>query len=98
MRRLDGYRGKLDRLRRGARLTSTVKIEYKDKTVSVSTIYLNSGYVLNSQVEWLIRNTPDHHWIGTYYTPKDFKGKTSNDVFALIDLAGRSSSPTGTVS
>ena len=83
------YRAKLDRLRRRDGLAPTKRFDSGHTTITLSIVYVNSGYVLNGQVELLIRRTGPAQQISGFYVSHDIGGKASSDVFGLVDLAHR---------
>lgn len=87
LKRLKAYRNKFDRLRGKENLSHTKWFNVDSKVISPSVSYVNSGHVLNSHVEWLIRHTSSEQLISPFYTRHDAQGKNPDDVFALLDLA-----------
>lgn len=57
--------------------------------VNATGVFLNSGMVLNGMVEWIIVNSDPDLLVSRYYHLESFRGKTSSDVYALVDLAHR---------
>lgn len=89
LRRVADYRAKLDRLLRRESLALTKQLPAGEEEVTPSEVYLNSGFVLNAQVRWLIVNTGPEQTVSQFYYRHDFSGETPSDVFALVDLANR---------
>ncbi len=89
LERVAAFRDKLDRLRRTSGLSATRRYREDSGTVTPSVVFLNSGYVLDSVVEWLIESTGREQLVSPFYTRHDFSAKTPNDVFGLVDLANR---------
>lgn len=90
LRLLAAYRAKLDELRRHGGLASIRKFTGDDKPVTPTVVYLNSGLVLNGQIEWLIRNTGPKQLISRFYPnhkQAELAEKTPNDVYAVVQLA-----------
>ena len=83
------YRAKLDRLRRRDGLAPTKRFDSGNAAITPSIVYVNSGYVLNGQVELLIRRTGPAQQISGFYVGHDIGGKAPSDVFGLVDLAHR---------
>lgn len=83
------YRFKLDRLRGLGVLGRTKRYNHGDFVVSPRIVYVNSGHVLNGQIELLVNRTPPEFLISPFYVQHDFIGKSPDDNFALIDLANR---------
>ena len=92
LRQLEAYRAKLDRLRGRAGLKPIRRFVGDGKPVTPTVVYLNSGLVLNGQVEWLIHNTGPKQLVSQFY-PNPSNGsssdKTPDHVFALVNLANR---------
>jgi hypothetical protein len=57
--------------------------------VTASVVFLNSGYVLDSLVEWMVSETNRDFLVSRFYNSKKFTGKTVNDVASLAELATR---------
>lgn len=83
------FRAKLDRLRQSGNLKLTERFEEVTGEVTPSVVYLNSGHVLNAQIDWLIRNTGPSQLVSQFYVRHGFTGKRPSDVFGLVDLANR---------
>ncbi|NQU71645.1 MAG: hypothetical protein HQ514_13910 [Rhodospirillales bacterium] len=90
LEQLEAYRIKLDRLRRHERMAPTRKFIGDDAPVTPTVVYLNSGMVLNGQIEWLIRNTGRELMISPFYPTHDHVRQnisTPSDVYAMAKLA-----------
>lgn len=82
-------RTKIDRLRSRTGL-HPLKWTYEDHTVvTPTTVYLNSGKMLDGLTEWLIKRTGPDELISKFYRPLVFRGKTPSDVFSMVDLANQ---------
>lgn len=92
LEQLAAYRAKLDRLRRGAGLKPIRIFVGDDRPVTPTVVYLNSGLVLNGQVEWLIRNSSRRQLVSQFY-PNYYRAdsgeRTPSQVYALVKLANR---------
>ena len=92
LEQLKAYRAKFDRLRRRAGLKPIRRFLGDVKPVTPTVVYLNSGPVLNGQVEWLIRNTGPDQMVSQFYPSHHHAGsseRTPSHVYALIKLANR---------
>ncbi|MDP6717863.1 MAG: hypothetical protein QGF59_04395 [Pirellulaceae bacterium] len=86
------YRAKLDGLRRTAGLKPIRRFVVDGKPVTPVVVYVNSGLVLNGQVEWLIHNTGSIQLVSQFYPTYDQVGsseRTPSHVYALVNLANR---------
>ena len=86
------YRTKLDKLLGRQGLEPVKRFNPKEKeteAITPTVVYLNSGYVLNAQVTWLIVNTGPEQTVSRFYTRYNFSGKTPSDVLGLVELANR---------
>lgn len=89
LERVNAYRLKLDRLR-GLGVLGPIKLyNHGDFPVTPRIIYVNSGHVLNGQIELLVNRTPPDLLISPFYVQYEFSGKRPDDNFTLIDLADR---------
>ncbi len=89
LERVHAYRRKLDRLRGLGVLGPTKRFNHGDFPVTPRIIYVNSGHVLNGQIELLVNRTPPDLLISPFYVQHNFSGKSPDDNLALIDLADR---------
>lgn len=86
---VNAYRLKLDRLRELAALGPTKRFNHGDFSVTPRIVYVNSGHVLNGQIELLVNRTPPDLLVSPFYVQHDFNSMSVSDNFALIDLADR---------
>jgi hypothetical protein len=92
LEQLSAYRAGMDRLRRRAGLTPIRRFGGDSKSVDPTVVYVNSGMVLNGQVEWLIRNTGPEQLVSQFYPEHGHAHsdeKSPNDVYAAVNLANR---------
>ncbi len=87
--RVAEFREKLDRLRLRSGSAATKRYENADGVITPSVVFLNSGYVLDGVVSWIIDNTDAAQLVSPFYTRHDVSGKTPSDAFAMVDLANR---------
>ena len=83
------FREKLNRLLLAENLPRVARTASHREKITPSDVYLNSGYILNAQMKWLIVRTGPEQSISHFYTRHGFAGKTPSDVFGLVDLANR---------
>lgn len=83
------FRGKLDSLRKRIGLPATGEFHNKDGKITPSVVFLNTGFVLDSAAEWIIKSSKNKVSVGEYYVPYEIKGKTPTDAFAMAELATR---------
>jgi len=83
------FRTKLDELRASSGLGATRIYGTKGENITPSHVFLNSGYVLNSLVSWVIANTGPEQLVSPFYKRYEFSGKTPSDAFSMVDLANR---------
>lgn len=89
LKRVEEFRGKLDRLRSESNLPTTRRRDNDGGVVTPSLVFLNSGYVLDATVDWIIRNSSRKQLVSQFYVRHDIAGKTPSDAFSFVDLANR---------
>lgn len=83
------FRGKLDQLRKRIGLPTTGTFLNTDDKITPSVVFLNTGYVLDSAAEVLLKISNNTVSAGPYYKPFVFKGKTPSHAFSMTELATR---------
>jgi hypothetical protein len=83
------FREKLDALRKRTGLPLTGKFNNPDGKITPSVVFLNTGFVLDSAAEWIIKSSNNKVSAGEFYIPYAIKGKTPSDAFAMAELATR---------
>lgn len=84
------FRDRLDRLRAATGLKKARRHQRKAKgKITPSDVFLNSGYVLDGMVDWLVRNTGKSQLVSQFYTRHKLGGMKPSDAFAMVELATR---------
>ena len=83
------YRAKLNRLLKASGIPPARRFRPHVNPVVPGDVYVNSGYLLNRLVEWLIRSAAPERKVGRFYILHNSTGKTPSDVFVLVALADR---------
>ncbi|NQU69539.1 MAG: hypothetical protein HQ514_03265 [Rhodospirillales bacterium] len=83
------FRDRLDALRKRAGLPVTGHFKNTDGKITPSVVFLNTGFVLDSAAEWIIKSSNNTVSAGEFYIPFVIKGKTPSDAFAMAELATR---------
>jgi len=83
------FRGKLDLLCKRIGLPATGTFANGDGKITPSVVFLNTGFVLNSSAEVLLKISNNSVSAGPYYTPLAVNGKTPTDAFVMAELATR---------
>lgn len=90
MKFVEAFRKKIDVLRRRADLPPTKVYKWDPKQeITPDIVYLNSGYALDSLMEWVISETNRDFLVSPFYNNEAFSGKTAGDVASLAELATR---------
>jgi len=90
LQKLSAFRKKLDILNKKQGLSPTNKIEITDgKKITPSVVFLNSGHVIDSAVNLIIKKSDRDQLVSPFYKSLHLKGKSPSDVFGMVDLAER---------
>ena len=83
------FRGKLDQLRKRIGLPATGTFKNGNGKITPSVVFLNTGFVLDSAAEVLLKISNNTVSAGPYYKPFVIKGKTPTHAFSMAELATR---------
>lgn len=83
------FRDRLNQLRERARMPPATAFRETGTVVTPSDVFVNSGYMLDGVVDWIIEMTPPQRLISGFYLLDTFDGKGPGDVYSLVELAVR---------
>ncbi len=90
LKALAKFRGALDRARAKVGLPKTpIYRSPSGEKVSPAIVYINSGDVLDSVVQYLLKANPGNEAYRANFAYQYPKGKTPSDVYELVDLGIR---------
>ena len=83
------FRAKLDGLLAKTGLAPTKQYDQGAGVVTPSVVFLNSGYLLDAVVGWIVEKTTKEQLVSPFYARLAISGKTPSDAFGMVDLAIR---------
>ena len=79
----------MDLLRKRVGLPATGTYKNEGGKITPSVVFLNTGYILDSAAEVLLKFSNNTVSAGPYYAPFAIKGKTPTHAFSMAELATR---------